>query len=106
MPQGHCTLPADDAGRVLDRLAGLEQMIRPEIVLLDIGLPGMSGHEVAEQLRRRPWFKGCLLVAVTGWGQEKDRAASRAVGFDHHLVKPVNQTTIHILLHGNLPPDH
>ena len=82
------------------------EAFRPEIVLLDIGLPGMSGHEVAEQLRRRPWFKGCLLVAVTGWGQEKDRATSRAVGFDHHLVKPVNQTTIHILLHGNLPPDH
>ena len=41
--------------------------VRPQIVLLDIGLPGMSGHEVAEQLHRRPWFKGCLLVAVTGW---------------------------------------
>jgi CheY-like chemotaxis protein len=66
----------------------------------------MSGHEVAEQLHRRPWFKGCLLVAVTGWGQEKDRATSLAAGFDHHLVKPVNQATIQDLLDGNLRPDH
>ena len=82
------------------------EAFRPQIVLLDIGLPGMSGHEVAEQLRRRPWFERGVLVAVTGWGQEKDRATSRAAGFDHHLVKPVNQTTIQNLLDGNLPPDH
>ncbi len=74
----------------------------PQIVLLDIGLPGMSGHEVAQQLRREPWFEGCMLVAVTGWGQEKDRATSRAAGFDHHLVKPVDQATLRGLLGGNL----
>ena len=82
------------------------EAFRPQIVLLDIGLPGMSGHEVAEQLRRRPWFEGGLLVAVTGWGQERDRATSRAAGFAHHLVKPVDQATIQNLLDGNLRPDH
>jgi CheY-like chemotaxis protein len=82
------------------------EAFRPQIVLLDIGLPGMSGHKVAEQLRRRPWFEGGVLVAVTGWGQEKDRATSRAAGFDHHLVKPVNQATLQNLLDGNLGPDH
>jgi len=82
------------------------EAFRPQIVLLDIGLPGMSGHEVALQLRLRPWFEGGLLVAVTGWGQEKDRAASRAAGFDHHLVKPVNQATLQNLLDRNLRPDH
>jgi CheY-like chemotaxis protein len=82
------------------------EAFRPQIVLLDIGLPGMSGHEVAEQLRSRPWFEGGLLVAVSGWGQERDRAASRAAGFDHHLVKPVNLATLQNLLDGNLRPDH
>jgi len=81
------------------------EAFRPQIVLLDIGLPGMSGHEVAEQLRRRPWFEGGLLVAVTGWGQESDRATSRATGFDHHLVKPVSQATLQNLLEGNLRLD-
>ena len=47
-------------------------------------------------------FEGCLLVAVTGWGQEKDRATSRAAGFDHHLVKPVDQATLRSLLDGKL----
>jgi CheY-like chemotaxis protein len=82
------------------------EAFRPQIVLLDIGLPGMSGHEVAEQLRRRPWFEGGLLVAVTGWGQEEDRATSLAAGFDYHLVKPVNQATLQNLLDGSLRPDH
>lgn len=78
------------------------ESFHPQIVLLDIGLPGMSGHEVAEQMRRKPWFEGCMLVAVTGWGQDKDRAISRAVGFNHHLVKPVSQATIKELLDGKL----
>lgn len=62
---------------------------RPEVILLDIGLPGMSGYEVAERLRAREWAKGVLLVALTGWGQNEDREKSRQAGFDHHLVKPV-----------------
>ena len=80
------------------------ETFRPEIVLLDIGLPGMSGHEVACTMRRRPWCESCLIVAVTGWGQDKDREKSRAAGFDLHLVKPVNPETIRDLLVGKLQP--
>ena len=63
---------------------------RPEVVLLDIGLPKIDGHEVAQRLRREPWGKHTCLIAVTGWSDESDRARSRAAGFDHHLVKPLD----------------
>jgi len=82
----------------------IAETFRPEIVLLDIGLPGMSGHEVASILRKRPWCEACLMAAVTGWGQDKDREKSRAAGFDLHLVKPVNPETIRDLVAGRLPP--
>lgn len=61
---------------------------RPEIILLDIGLPRMNGYEVARRLREAPEFRNTLLVAVTGYGQEEDIQASQAAGFDEHLVKP------------------
>ena len=67
---------------------------RPEVVLLDIGLPGMDGNEVARRLRGRPEFERTLIVALTGWGQEADVERSREAGFDHHLVKPANPDAI------------
>jgi len=70
----------------------------PEVILLDIGLPGLSGYEVAERLRRRPEFAGTLLVAMTGWGQDEDRRRSREAGFDRHLVKPVDPEALRKLL--------
>ncbi|MEW4570319.1 PAS domain S-box protein [Tautonia sp. JC769] len=75
-----------------DGPAGLEaaEALRPEVILLDIGLPGMDGHEVARRLRGRPETGRATLVALTGWGQESDRRRSREAGFDHHLVKPVD----------------
>ena len=63
---------------------------QPEVALLDIGMPGMSGYEVASAIRSLPIGKQTLLVAVSGWGQESDRRASAAAGFDHHLTKPVD----------------
>jgi len=63
---------------------------RPEIVLLDIGMPGMSGYEVATTIRSLPRGDEVLLVAVSGWGQESDRRAAFAAGFDQHLTKPVD----------------
>ncbi len=83
----------------------LAESFRPQVVLLDIGLPGMNGYEVALELRRRPWFEGCMLVAVTGWVQENDQATSHDTGFDHYLVKPVDQATIQGLLVGDPRPD-
>ena len=61
---------------------------RPTIVILDIGMPGMDGHEVARRIRSRVEFDDVTLVALTGWGQAEDRRRSRAAGFDRHLIKP------------------
>ncbi len=71
---------------------------RPDVVLLDIGLPKMDGHEVAQQLRREPWGRQMCMIAVTGWSDEIDRAKSRAAGFDHHLVKPLDTAHLAQLL--------
>lgn len=68
-------------------LAAIRQT-HPDIVLLDIGLPGMDGYQVAREVRQDPEFDDLLLVALTGYGQEEDRQRSREVGFDQHLVKP------------------
>ncbi len=71
---------------------------RPDAVLLDIGLPKMDGHEVAQQIRREPWGQRICLIAVTGWSDETDREKSRAAGFDHHLVKPLDTAHLAQLL--------
>lgn len=63
---------------------------RPDIMLLDIGLPGFDGYEVAQRVRRLPKLQEIVLVAMTGYGQETDRQRSQAAGFDHHLIKPVD----------------
>ena len=61
---------------------------RPDVVLLDIGLPGLNGFEVARRLRQQPALRKAVLVAMTGYGRESDRQRSQEAGFDHHLVKP------------------
>jgi PAS domain S-box-containing protein len=83
-----------------DGPAALESVDRlhPEVVLLDIGMPGMDGYEVAQRLRKKPELAALKIVALTGWGQEADRVRSRAVGFDHHLVKPVDPADLCKLL--------
>ncbi|HET6655694.1 MAG TPA: response regulator, partial [Gammaproteobacteria bacterium] len=68
------------------------------IVFLDIGMPGMSGHEVAREIRLRPWGATVQLVALTGWGQQEDRQRSRDAGFDLHLVKPIDAEMLENLL--------
>jgi CheY-like chemotaxis protein len=62
---------------------------KPDIVLLDIGLPGMDGYQLAAHLRRDETVKNCRLIAISGYGQEEDLRLARAAGFDHHLVKPI-----------------
>lgn len=71
---------------------------RPELVLLDIGLPGTSGYDLARRLRREAGLEHILLVALTGYGQEEDRRQALEAGFDHHLVKPVGLESIRPLL--------
>jgi PAS domain S-box-containing protein len=68
----------------------IAQTFRPELVLLDIGLPGMDGYQVASLLREEDCCKDAVIIAVSGYGQEEDRRRSQAAGFDHHLVKPVD----------------
>jgi CheY-like chemotaxis protein len=63
---------------------------RPAAMLLDIGLPGIDGYEIARQIRREPWGADMRLVAMTGWGQERDKEMAREAGFDAHLTKPVD----------------
>ncbi len=82
---GHQVQSASDGP---DGLAVATQFL-PEVVLLDIGMPGMNGYEVARRMRTMPQLSHTLLVAQTGWGQEEDRRMSREAGFNHHLVKPI-----------------
>jgi CheY-like chemotaxis protein len=63
---------------------------RPEVVLMDIGLPKLNGYEAAQQIRQRSWATSTVLVALSGWGQNADRDRSKQAGFDQHLVKPVD----------------
>ncbi len=71
---------------------------RPDVVLLDIGMPGMDGFEVARRVRERADFNNIMLIALTGWGQAHDRDRTRSSGFDHHLVKPADITVLQSLL--------
>jgi CheY-like chemotaxis protein len=70
----------------------------PEIALLDIGMPGMTGNAVATAIRARPEGANTVLVAITGWGQERDRHAAREAGFDFHFTKPVDPLQVLSLL--------
>jgi CheY-like chemotaxis protein len=71
---------------------------RPEIVLLDVGMPVLDGFEVARRMRQLPEGQNILLVAITGWGQEEDRRRTADAGFDQHLVKPVDPVMLQNLL--------
>jgi PAS domain S-box-containing protein len=96
---GHDVRTAYDGASALQ--AGLDY--QPHAVLLDIGLPGMSGHEVARRMRQQPELKHVILVAVTGYGQERDSTVSREAGFNHHLVKPADYADIHLILDSIVP---
>ncbi len=80
--------------------SGLELARRrvPTAIIVDIGLPGIDGYEVARRIRREPWGEGTLLIALTGWGQASDKARAEAAGFDHHLTKPADPDALQELL--------
>jgi PAS domain S-box-containing protein len=75
---------------------------RPEVVLLDIGLPKLDGHEVCRRIRKQPWGKNIVVIALTGWGQEDDRRKSEEAGFNSHLVKPVDYDKLLELLGSSM----
>jgi len=82
----------------ISALATLRSSPRPDVVLLDLGMPDMDGFEVASRIRKQPELVGIVLVALTGWGQPEDRRATRAAGFDLHLVKPVSPPELRDLI--------
>ena len=86
------TLTGHEARIAGDGLTAVSEAerFRPEVVLLDIGLPRLNGYDACRVIREQPWGANMILVAVTGWGQEEDRRRSREAGFDGHLVKPVD----------------
>ena len=95
---GHETHIAQDGLEAIDAA----EQLRPDVVLLDIGLPRLNGYEVCRRIREQGWGKDVVLVAVTGWGQEEDRDRSRDAGFNTHIVKPVDHDVL-IKLLASLP---
>jgi PAS domain S-box-containing protein len=93
-------LSGNDVRTSHDGIAALKEseVFRPDLLLLDIGLPGLNGYEVAQRVRANPELSGVTLVAVTGWVQEDDRRRCREVGFDHHLAKPVDLSAVENIL--------
>jgi two-component system, chemotaxis family, CheB/CheR fusion protein len=93
---GNETFVAHDG---LEAIEAVEKQ-RPDVVLLDIGLPKMNGHDVCRRVRELPWGKDVVLIALTGWGQQEDRRRSKDAGFDGHLVKPVEPEALLDLLNS------
>ena len=87
---GHDVRTARDGHSALEQASAFD----PEVVLLDIGMPGMDGYSAARRMRALPGGAARRIVALTGWGQEEDRRRTRAAGFDAHLTKPVDPQTL------------
>ncbi len=94
--EGHTVRVAYDGLQALQ----MAESWRPDVVLLDIGMPVLDGHAVCRRIRAEPWGAAMLLIAQTGWGQDSDRRESEAAGFDHHLVKPLDLAALLELLSG------
>jgi CheY-like chemotaxis protein len=98
--QGHVVRTAHDGLQALSTDAEFD----PDLVLLDIGLPRMSGFDVARVMRTLPALAGTMIVACTGYGQDEDRQRVREAGFDEHLVKPVRIEDLHAIFDRLAPP--
>ncbi|HZY20265.1 MAG TPA: ATP-binding protein [Ramlibacter sp.] len=117
---GRSILVADDSPDALETMAALLEMdghrVRvasdgrqalaaaqaapPDVAVLDIGMPGLNGYEVARRIRAQPWGADVLLIALTGWGQAEDVERAHAAGFDHHVTKPVDFEALQRLVGG------
>jgi CheY-like chemotaxis protein len=93
---GHEVFEARDGAEAV-RLA---KQHRPDVVLMDIGMPILNGYDAAKQIRGEAWGREMVLVATTGWGQDEDRQRTKDAGFDQHLVKPVDHAALQSILEG------
>jgi CheY-like chemotaxis protein len=93
---GHTTHCVSDPHEVVDAV----EAFAPDVVFLDIGMPGLSGYDVARRLRSHATNESLTLVALTGWGQPEDRRRTAETGFDHHLVKPAELASIQRIFDG------
>ena len=91
---GNTTIVAHDGEEAVESA----ERCRPDVVLLDIGLPKMNGYEAARAIRQKSWGQNMILIAVTGWGQDEDRRKSKEAGFDRHVVKPLDPRSLMKLL--------
>ncbi len=96
---GHTVTVAFDGQQALESI----ETLRPEVALLDVGMPELDGYEVARRVRLDTRIRNTLLIAVTGWGQESDKARALAAGFDLHFTKPVEPAALIELLGEELP---
>jgi CheY-like chemotaxis protein len=97
-------LMGNDVRQAHDGLEAIDvaRSFRPDIVLMDLGMPNLNGYEAARRMRQEPWARDVSLVATTGWGQEEDRRRTAEAGFDRHLVKPIEITSLREVL-GAMP---
>jgi CheY-like chemotaxis protein len=87
---GHIVSTAFDGEEALEEA----QKFRPDVALLDMGMPKLNGYEVCRRLRATDWGRRIVLIAQTGWGQDEDKRRTREAGFDAHLVKPTDPVTV------------
>jgi len=81
----------------------MAEQFRPEVILLDLGLPKVDGFEVCRRIRQQAWGKEMVVVALTGWGHDEARTKTNQSGFDMHLVKPVDPETLFLVLAATIP---
>jgi CheY-like chemotaxis protein len=91
---GHDVILAHTGAEALE----IASRCKPDVAVLDIGMPVLNGYEVAKKIRLEAWGANLTLIAVTGWGQESDKRLAYAAGFDHHLTKPVDPEQLERLL--------
>ncbi len=97
---GHEVTVAHTGGEALDLACRLE----PDALLLDIGMPELNGYQLAQRIRDTPWGRHAMLIAISGWGQEQDKRRALEAGFDRHLTKPINPSSLEALLQATAHP--
>ena len=97
---GHTVESAHDGIEAVEKAAGFH----PDVIILDIGMPGLNGYDAARRIRETDTGKKAVLIAITGWGDAKDKRQSDEAGFNHHLVKPVDPLALAELLNSLQSP--